>query len=61
MNHFLLGITIESETLRLTKLMLMSLKSKDRFECIADNGVDEKLRKVIKIIVKGILIFGFKD
>jgi hypothetical protein len=44
------GIVTESETLRLNNF---GHKSSLQYECIADNSVDEPLRKSIRIFISG--------
>ncbi len=47
---FNLGNIIENEIIGLTKL---ALKGNESFECIADNGIGDILRKVITIYFSG--------
>lgn len=44
------GITVESEYLDVNKYRSANI---DSYECIADNGVGEALRKVIKVSFMG--------
>jgi hypothetical protein len=47
---FNLGNIIENEIIGLTKL---TLKGNESFECIADNGIGDILRKVVTIYFSG--------
>lgn len=56
---FNLGITIESEYLDVNKYRSANV---DTYECVADNGVGESLRKSIKVSFMGkffLLIYLF--
>jgi hypothetical protein len=45
-----LGNIIENEVLKLSKI---ALKSSDSYECVADNGIGDQLRKVVNIYFSG--------
>jgi hypothetical protein len=52
------GNIIENEIIELSKL---SLKSNESFECIADNGIGDILRKTISIYLRGITFAKCSD